>query len=44
MAPAKSIQEICDTMEECINDAAKGNIDFINYLCEAALNLEPDAI
>ena len=33
--------EILQTLEECVKDASSSNIDFINYLCDAALNLDP---
>ena len=31
-------------MEECVLDAERSSIDFINYLCDAALNLDPSRI
>lgn len=39
-APAKSVLEICTTMQDCIIDADRNNIDFINFLCDASMNLD----
>ena len=39
VAPKKSVAEICQYTEDCVLDASKSNIDFTEYLCDAALNL-----
>ena len=39
-APHKSVVEICAEMQACILDADRNNIDFINFLCDAAMNLD----
>ena len=40
-APLKSVAEICASMQVCILDADRNSIDFINFLCDAAMNLDP---
>lgn len=43
-APTKSVGEICQVMADCTKDAAVHNIDFLNYLCDAAMNLDASSI
>ena len=44
VAPSKTFAEIVQTMEDCVHDAARSSIDFINYLTDEALNLDPDVL
>ena len=43
-APETSVVEICNLLESCVIDAGINNIDFLNYLCDAALNLDGDQL
>ena len=40
-APQKSINDICQILQDCVIDAGNYNIDFMNYLCDQALNFKP---
>ena len=42
--PPKSVTDIAATLEFCCNDAAQSNINFIDYLCDQALNLQEDEV
>ena len=44
VAPPKSVAEICELLESCVLDAASHGIDFLNFLCDAALNLDGDQL
>lgn len=39
IAPHVTVEKICQTLVECIEDAARGNIDFMEFLQDAAMNL-----
>ena len=43
-AHPKTVIEICARVQECILDADRHNVDFINFLCDAAMNLDADTI
>ena len=41
-APIKDVEDICATLEACIHDAAQSQIDFLEYLQDAAMNTAND--
>ena len=42
--PPKTVAEICEVLACCVLDAANHRIDFFNFLCDAALNLDADKL
>ena len=42
--PRKTAREICEQLEACIIDAESSNVEFLNYLCDQALNLDAASV